>query len=336
MFHIFKELYRLRPMSEPRQDRHRYWLAAYLLLSIQLGSAFLMSQSRFLWDMTPRFYPEAIFWGSYFTPHVSMDLALIALYTIVGMNAFGRVWGSLAGVGIFSLGASGSVFNWATSNPMDEHLWYSLLSTGGLAIMGVVALLMGFTLRSLRDVEPSHALLRQRPDMPAEKQLDCLAFLRRYLLAHLVISVIGVAISTIMFWRLNNQSGMGYYGAADSTLKTGGFFLLLLAVVGCIWILKLVAKRLNSFTDATVAILCWGIGLTVVIGGGTIWLAINEFYANGWLFLLAKTIGLSLWPISIAAHIYLLTNPAKQPSSAETEMAEPSAQAPATSPQIDT
>ncbi|SDL94146.1 hypothetical protein SAMN05192555_1083 [Franzmannia pantelleriensis] len=336
MFHIFKELYRLRPMSEPRQDRHRYWLAACLLLSIQLGGAFLMSQSRFLWDMTPRFYSEAIFWGSYFTPHVSMDLALIALYIIVGMNAFGRVWGSLAGVGLYSLGASGSVFNWATSNPMDEHLWHSLLSAGGLAIIGVVALLMGFTLRSLRDVEPSHALLRQRPDMPAEKQLDCLAFLRRYLLAHLVISVIGVAISGIMFWRLNNLSGVAYYGAADSTLKTGGFFLLLLAVVGCIWILKLVAKRLNSFTDATVAILCWGIGLTVVIGGGTAWLAINEFYANGWLFLLATTVGLSLWPISIAAHIYLLTNPAKQPSFAEAEMAEPSAQAPAGSPQVDT
>ncbi|MDI5986432.1 hypothetical protein QLQ85_16695 [Halomonas sp. M4R5S39] len=336
MFHILKELYWLRSMSEPRLDRHRYWLAAYLLLSLQLGGAFLMSQDRFLWDMTPRFYPEAFFWVSYFTPHVSMDLVLIALYVIVGVNAFGWVLGGLAGVGTYSLGAMASMINWAMSNGMEEHLGYPLLTIVVLAIIGIVALLMGFTLRSLRDVEPSHALLRQRPDMPSEKQLDCLTFLRRYLLAHLVISVMGVAIISIIFWRLNNPSVMGYYWAADSTLKTGGFFLLLLGVLGGIWILKLIAKRLNSFTDATVAILCWGIGLTVVIGGGTVWLAINEFYDSGWLFLLAKTIGLSLWPISIAAHIYLLTNPSKQLSSAEMEMAESSAQGPATSPQIDT
>ncbi|MGR4069808.1 hypothetical protein [Billgrantia sp. C5P2] len=336
MFHILKELYWLRSMSEPRMDRHRYWLAAYLLLSLQLGAAFLMSQDQFLWSMMPDFYPEAFFWISYFTPHVSMDLALIVLYIIVGINAFGRAFGGLAGIGIYSLGALASAFSWAASRGMEEPLWYPLLSIVMLAIIGIVALFMGFTLRSLRDVDPSHALLRQRPDIPLEKQLDCLSFLRRYLLAHLVLNVMGVAIIGIMFWRLNNPSVMGHYGAADSTLKIGGFFLLLLAVLGCIWLLKLVAKRLNSFTDATMAIICWGIGLTVVIGGGTVWLAINEFYSSGWLFLLAKTIGLSLWPISIAAHIYLLTNPSKQLSSAEVEMAESSAQGPATSPQIDT
>nr|WP_290830919.1 hypothetical protein [Halomonas sp.] len=323
-------------MSEPRLDRHRYWLAAYLLLSLQVGGAFLVSQDRFLWDMTPSYYPEAFLWINYFTPHISMDLALIVLHVIVGINAFGRVLGSLTGVGIYSLGAVVSMTNWAVSNGIDEHFGYPLLSIVVLAIFGIVALLMGFTLRSLHDVEPSHALLRQRPDMPVEKQLDCLTFLRHYLLAHLVIGVIGIAISGITVWRLSNQSGMGYYGAADSTLKTGGFFLLLLTVLGGIWILKLIAKRLNSFTDATTTILCWGIGLTVVIGGGTVWLAINEFYDNAWLFLLAKTIGLSLWPISIAAQIYLLTNPSKQPSSAGAEMAEPSAQAPATSTQVDT
>ncbi|QTP57783.1 hypothetical protein HNO53_03000 [Billgrantia antri] len=331
-----KELYWLRSMSEPRMDRHRYWLAAYLLLSLKLGAVFLFSQDQFLWSMTPDYYPEAFFWMSYFTPHISMDLALIVLYIIVGINAFGRVFGGFAGIGIYSLGAMASVFSWTASNGMEEHLWYPLLSIVVLAIIGIVALLMGFTLRPLRDVDPSHALLRQRPDIPSEKQLDCLSFLRRYLLAHLVINVMGVVIIGIMFWRLNNPSVMGYYGAADSTLKIGGISLLLLAVMGCIWILRLVAKRLNSFTDATVAIICWGIGLVVVIGGGTVWLAINEFYDSGWLFLLAKTIGLSLWPISIAAHIYLLTNPSKQLSSAATEMAEPSEQAPATSPQLDT
>lgn len=336
MFHILKELYWLRSMSEPRLDRHRYWLAAYLLLSLQLGAVFLMSQDQFLWSMMPSFLPEAFFWMSYFTPHFSMDLVLIVLYIIVGVNAFGRFWGSLAGVGLYSIGAFASAFSWAALSHMDESFWYPLLSILVLAIIGIVALFMGFTLRSLRDVDPSHALLRQRPDMPSEKQLDCLSFLRRYLLAHLVINVMGAAIIGIMFWRLNNPSVMGFYGTADSTLKLGGFFLLLLGVVGCIWVLKLVAKRLNSFTDATVAIICWGIVLIVLVGGGTVWLAINEFYDSGWLFVLTKTIGLSLWPISIAAHVYLLINPSKQPSFVEAEMAELSAQGPATLPQIDT
>jgi hypothetical protein len=336
MFHILKELYWLRSMSEPRMDRHRYWLASYLLLSIQLGAAFLMSQDRILWSLMPHYHPEVFFWLSYYTPYVSMDLALIVLYIIVGINAFGRFWGSLAGVGLYSLGAFASAFSWAASSRMDESFWYPLLSILMLAIIGIVALFMGFTLRSLRDVEPSHALSRQRPDMSSEKQLDCLSFMRRYLLAHLVINVIGAVIIGIMFWRLNNPTVMGYYWPEDSTLKIGGFFLLLLAAMGCIWIIKLVAKRLNSFTDAAVAIICWAIGLVVVIGGGTVWLAINEFYESGWLFLLAKTIFLSLWSISIAAHIYLLINPSKQPSSAEVEMAEPSEQAPASAPQIDT
>ncbi|WP_249979210.1 hypothetical protein [Vreelandella olivaria] len=331
MFHILKELYWFRSMSEPRLDRHRYWLAAYLLLSLQVGGAFLVSQDRFLWDMTPRFYSDAFFWINYFTPHISMDLVLIVLHIIVGINAFGRVLGSLAGIGTYSLGALASMINWAASNGFEEHFGYPLLSIVVLAIIGIVALLMGFTLRSLRDVEPSHALLRQRPDMPVEKQLDCLTFLRRYLLAHLVIGVIGIAISGIMVWRLDNLSVMGYYWALDSTLKIGGFFLLLLTVLGGVWILKLIAKRLNSFTDATTAILCGGLGLTLVLGGGTVWLAINEFYDNGWLFLLAKTIGLSLWPISIGAQIYLIIKPSKQLSPAEEAMAEPSAQAPATS-----
>lgn len=335
MFHILKELYWLRSMSEPRLDRHRYWLAAYLLLSLQLGAALLMSQDQFLWSMVPSFYPEAYFWMSYFTPHFSMDLAFLVLYIIVGVNAFGRFWGSLAGVGLYSLGAFASTLSWAASSHMEESFWYPLLSILMLAIIGIVALFMGFTLRSLRNVDPSHALLRQRPDIPLEKQLDCLSFLRRYLLAHLVVNVMGAAIFGIMFWRLNNPSVMGYYGTADSTLKIGGFFLLLLAVLGCIWILKLVAKRLNSFTDATVAVICWGVVLVALVGGGTVWLAINEFYNSGWLFLLAKTISLSLWPISIAAHIYLLTNPSKQPSSEEAKMAELSAQGPATSLQID-
>ncbi|MBS3666328.1 MULTISPECIES: hypothetical protein [Halomonadaceae] len=336
MFHILKELYWFRSKSEPRMDRHRYWLAAYLLLSVQLGGALLVSQDRLLWDMTSSYYPEAFFWIHYFTPHFSMDLALIVLHIIVGINAFGRVAGSLAGIGTYSLGALSSMSNWAASNSMDEGLGYPLLSIVLLAIIGVVALFMGFTLRSLRDVEPSHALLRQRPDMPAEKQLNCLAFLRRYLFVHLIIGVVGVAISGIMVWRLNNLSVMDYYGAADSTLQTGGFFLLLLAVVGVIWILALIAKRLNSFTDATAVIFCWGIALTVVIGGGTVWLAVNGFYDNKWLFLLAKTVGLSLLPISVGAQIYLLTKPSKQLSSAEAAMVEPSGQATATSPQIAT
>lgn len=336
MFHILKELYWFRSMSEPRLDRQRYWLAAYLLLSLQVGNALLLRQDNFLWDMAPRFFSDVYFWLSYFTPHVTVDIALIVLHIIVGINAFGRSWGSLAGVGTYSLGAIASMANWAASNGVEEHLGYPLLSIVVLATIGIVALLMGFTLRSLRDVEPSHALMRQRPDMPGEKQLDCLAFLRRYLLAHLVISVIGLAISGITILRLNNLSVSGYYGEANSTLQTSGFFLLLLGVLGSVWILTLIAKRLNSFTNATTAILCWGIGLTVVIGGGTVWLAVNEFYDNEWLFLLAKTIGLSLLPISVGAHIYLLTKPSKQLSPAEATMAEPSVQAPATSPQIDT
>ncbi|MGY6564663.1 MAG: hypothetical protein ACXIU5_07995 [Halomonadaceae bacterium] len=336
MFHILKELYWLRSMSEPRMDRHRYWLAAYLLLSIQLGAAFVMGQNRYLWEMTPRYFPEAFFWVNYFTLYFSIDFVLIVLCLIVGINAFGRLWGSLAGVGIYSLGALGSMVNWALISRMDEQLGYSLLTMVVLAIIGIVALLMGFTLRSLRDVEPSHALLRQRPDMPSEKQLDCLTFLRRYLLAHLVISVIGAVIVGIMYWRLNNLSVMGYYRAIDSTLKVGGFFLLLLVALGSIWILNLTAKRLNSFTDATAAIICWGIVLIVAIGGGTTWLAVNGFYNSGWLFLLANTVSLSLWPISIGAQIYLLTNPSKQLSSAATEMAEPSEQGLATAPQLDT
>ncbi|SBR50869.1 hypothetical protein [Halomonas sp. HL-93] len=336
MFHILKELYWFRSINEPRLDRHRYWLAAYLLLSIQVGNALLWRQEYFLWDMTPRYFSDVDFWTSYFTPYVSIDLALIVLHIIVGINAFGRGWGSLAGIGTYSLGAIAKMIHWVATNGMEEQLGYPLLSIVVLATIGIVALFMGFTLRSLRDDEPSHALMRQRPDMPAEKQLDCLAFLRRYLLAHLVIGVMGVAISGITVWRLNNLYGTYYYGAGNSILQIGGFCLLLLGVLGGIWILTLVAKRLNSFTDATAAILCWGIGLIVVIEGGTLWLAINEFYDNKWLFLLAKTIGLSLLPISIGAQIYLLTKPSKQLSSAEVAMAEPSTQAPVTSPQFDT
>ena len=336
MFHILKELYWFRSKSEPRMDRHRYWLAAYLLLSLQIGSALLLLQDNFLWDMAPRFYSDVFFWESYFTPYVSIDLVLIVLHIVVGINAFGRVWGSLAGIGTYSLGAIALMTNWASSNRIEQYLGYPLLLIGVLAIIGIVALLMGFKLRSLRDVEPSHALMRQRPDMPAEKQLNCLAFLRRYLFAHLVISVMGFAISGIMVWRLNSLSVMDYYREAESTLQAGGLFLLLLAVVGAIWILALIAKRLNSFTDATAAIFCWGIALTVVIGGGTVWLAVNEFYDNKWLFLLAKTVGLSLLPISVGAQIYLLTKPSKQLSSVEAAMVEPSGQATATSPQIAT
>ena len=336
MFHILKELFLLRSMSEPRLDRHRYWLATYLLLSIQLGGAILVSQDRFLWEMTSDYYPETFFWIHYFSPHFSMDLALIVLHIIVGINAFGRIGGSLAGVGTYSLGALSSMSNWAASNSMEEALGYPLLSIVLLAGIGIVALLMGFTLRSLRDVEPSHALLRQRPDMPVEKQLNCLSFLGSYLFVHLVIGVVGAAISGLMVWRLNSLSGMDYYraaGAARAALQTGGFFLLLLAVVGVIWILRVIAKRLNSFTDATAAILCWCIALTVIIGGATIWLAFNEFYDNKWLFILAKTVGLSLFPISIGAQIYLLTKPAKALSSAKEAVAESSRQATATSPQ---
>ncbi|BBI48788.1 hypothetical protein HORIV_12090 [Vreelandella olivaria] len=65
MFHILKELYWFRSMSEPRMDRHRYWLAVYLLLSLQIGSALLLLQDNFLWDMTPRFYND-VFLGELF------------------------------------------------------------------------------------------------------------------------------------------------------------------------------------------------------------------------------------------------------------------------------
>ncbi|BBI48789.1 hypothetical protein HORIV_12100 [Vreelandella olivaria] len=260
---------------------------------------------------------------------------LIVLHIVVGINAYGRVWGSLAGIGTYSLGAIALMINWASSNRIEQYLGYPLLLIGVLAIIGIVALLMGFKLRSSRrrTVTCAHA---SAPGHACGKQLNCLAFLRRYLFAHLVISVMGFAISGIMVWRLNSLSVMDYYREAESTLQAGGLFLLLLAVVGGIWILALIAKRLNSFSDATAVIFCWGIALTVVIGGGTVWLAVNEFYDNKWLFLLAKTVGLSLLPISVGAQIYLLTKPSKQLSSAEAAMVEPSGQATATSPQIAT
>ncbi|WP_447895397.1 hypothetical protein [Vreelandella sp. GE22] len=328
MFHILKELYWLRSSHEPRLDRHRYWLAVYLLLLLQYGSIMVNALIVIFYNnINTATGPEWIL-DIYLAPQMLEGLVVMLLHLLVGINAFGRFYGVLAGIGTYSLGVLGRLLL-ALANSYDPsrligHTTFVLL---GLAAIGILALAMGCKLRPLRDIAPEHALLRKRETLPYVKQLDCIEFLGRFLRAQLVLLIVAVLLAWPFSWSLDHPDKIAKMLTSDKFhfwLRTAGIIM----VIGGLWWIKRLVVYLDEIKKGGLA-LCYCL-LTLLIGVAVavavrlmVWSSTrtnHSFYISyadatqytlmaGGFCLLLLTFGGAIWlTVLIAKRLNTLTN----------------------------